>query len=131
MKENTGAVHVQVPVDVASFLLNEKRGEIQKLDARIKVHIALVPNPHLEPPHYKVQRLTHDELNQMDHVRTSYEMVAQPEDPQAPGTEAAEARRDRPQAMVQGIVPDQPAPIVPEPVARTTEAPRASTAAPA
>jgi ribonuclease E len=129
MKENTGAVHAQVPVDVASFLLNEKRGEIQKLEARIKVNIVLVPNPHLETPHYKVQRLKHDELNQMEHVPTSYEMVAQPEDPQAPGKEA-EARKDRPQAMVQGIVPDQPAPIVPEPAAKA-EAPRAPAAGPA
>ena len=63
MKENTGAVHAQVPVDVASFLLNEKRAEIQKLEARLKVNIVLVPNPHLETPHYKVQRLKHDELN--------------------------------------------------------------------
>ena len=118
MKENTGAVHAQVPVDVASFLLNEKRGEIQKLEARIKVNIVLVPNPHLETPHYKVQRLKHDELNQMEHVPTSYEMVAQPEDPQAPGKEA-EAKKERPQAAVQGIVPDQPAPIVPEPAPRT------------
>src|SRR5574340_1655937 len=44
MKENTGAVHVQVPVDVASFLLNEKRTEITKLEARLKVNIVLVPN---------------------------------------------------------------------------------------
>src|SRR6187401_1855728 len=125
MKENTGAVHVQVPVDVASFLLNEKRGEIQKLEARIKVNIVLVPNPHLETPHYKVQRLKHDELNQMDHVPTSYEMVEQPEEPQAPGKEAAEAKKDRQQAAVQGIVPDQPAPVVQEPAARA-EAPRAA-----
>src|SRR6187549_2178388 len=118
MKENTGAVHVQVPVDVASFLLNEKRGEIHKLEARIKVNIVLVPNPHLETPHYKVQRLKHDELNQMDHVPTSYEMVEQPEEPQAPGKEAAEAKKDRQQAAVQGIVPDQPAPVVQEPAAR-------------
>jgi len=131
MKENTGAVHAQVPVDVASFLLNEKRGEIQKLEARIKVNIVLVPNPHLETPHYKVLRLKHDELNQMEHVPTSYELVAQPEEPKTPGKEA-DTKRERPQAMVQGIVPDQPAPIVPEPAAKT-EAPRgaAATAAPA
>src|SRR6185436_19274212 len=115
----------QVPVEVASFLLNEKRGEIQKLEARIKVNIVLVPNPHLETPHYKVQRLKHDELNQMDHVPTSYEMVEQPEEPQAPGKEAAEAKKDRQQAAVQGIVPDQPAPVVQEPAARA-EAPRAA-----
>jgi hypothetical protein len=62
MKENTGAVHAQVPVDVASFLLNEKRAEIQKLEGRLKVNIVMVPNPHLETPHYKVQRLRHGEL---------------------------------------------------------------------
>ncbi|HEY8068790.1 MAG TPA: Rne/Rng family ribonuclease [Burkholderiales bacterium] len=126
MKENTGAVHAQVPVDVASFLLNEKRAEIQKLEARIKVNIVLVPNAHLETPHYKVQRLKHDELNQMEHVPTSYEMVEQPEEPKALGKDA-EPKKERPQAAVQGIVPDQPAPIVPEPQART-EAPRAAPA---
>jgi ribonuclease E len=127
MKENTGAVHAQVPVDVASFLLNEKRAEIQKLEARIKVNIVLVPNAHLETPHYKVQRLKHDELNQMEHVPSSYEMVEQPEDPQAIGKEA-EPKKERPQAAVQGIVPDQPAPVVPEPQPRS-EAARDSRAA--
>jgi len=133
MKENTGAVHAQVPVDVASFLLNEKRAEIQKLEARIKVNIVLVPNANLETPHYKVQRLKHDELNQMAHVPTSYEMVEQPDDPQAIGKET-EPKKERPQAAVQGIVPDQPAPVVPEPqpraeAARAAPAP-AATAAP-
>jgi ribonuclease E len=113
MKENTGAVHVQVPVDVASFLLNEKRSEIQKLEARLKVNILLVPNPHLETPHYKVQRLRHDELNAMEHVPASYEMVEQPEEPKAEAA-TGEAKRERPEAAVKGIVPEQPAPIVPE-----------------
>jgi ribonuclease E len=129
MKENTGAVHAQVPVDVASFLLNEKRAEIQKLEARIKVNIVLVPNAHLETPHYKVQRLKHDELNQMEHVPSSYELVEQPEEPTALGKEA-EPKKERPQAVVQGIVPDQPAPIVPEPLPRA-EAARAAAPAPA
>src|SRR2546423_5654569 len=111
MKENTGAVHAQVPVDVASFLLNEKRGEIQKLEARLKVNIVLVPNPHLETPHYKVQRLRHDELNEMEHVPSSYELVERPEEPKAPGAEA-EVKVERQQPVVKGITPDQPAPIV-------------------
>src|SRR5712671_1142103 len=115
MKENTGAVHAQVPVDVASFLLNEKRGEIQKLEQRIKVNIVLVPNPHLETPHYKVQRLKHDELNEMEHVPSSYELVERPEEPKAPGAEA-EAKVERQQPAVKGITPDQPAPMVQDPV---------------
>ncbi len=113
MKENTGAVHAQVPVDVSSFLLNEKRGEIQKLEARLKVNIVLVPNPHLETPHYKVQRLKHDELNEMEHVPSSYELVERPEEPKAPGAEA-ETKVERQQPAVKGITPDQPAPIVAE-----------------
>jgi ribonuclease E len=110
MKENTGAVHAQVPVDVSSFLLNEKRAEIQKLEARLKVNIVLVPNPHLETPHYKVQRLRHDELNEMEHVPSSYELVERPEEPKAPGEEA-EPKRERQVAVVKGITPDQPAPM--------------------
>jgi len=122
MKENTGAVHAQVPVDVSSFLLNEKRAEIQKLEARLKVNIVLVPNPHLETPHYKVQRLKHDELNQMDHVPASYELVEQPEEPKAPGAEE-EAKRERQQAVVKGITPAQPAPMVDHSAPRPTRAP--------
>src|SRR5689334_22906278 len=123
MKENTGAVHAQVPVDVSSFLLNEKRGEIQKLEARIKVNIVLVPNPHLETPHYKVQRLKHDELNQMDHVPASYEMAEQPEEPKAPGAETAEARAERQQPVVKTITPSQPAPLPAEPRREKVAAP--------
>jgi ribonuclease E len=111
MKENTGAVHAQVPVDVASFLLNEKRSEIQKLEARLKVNIVLVPNPHLETPHYKVQRLKHEELNQMEQMPTSYQLVEQPEE-RASEPASAEARRERPEAAVKAIVPAQPAPMV-------------------
>ncbi len=110
MKENTGAVHAQVPVDVSSFLLNEKRAEIQKLEARLKINIVLVPNPHLETPHYKVQRLRHDELNEMEHVPSSYELVERPEEPKAPGEEA-EPKRERQVAVVKAITPDQPAPM--------------------
>src|SRR6266446_4865005 len=127
MKENTGAVHAQVPVDVSSFLLNEKRAEIQKLEARLKVNIVLVPNPHLETPHYKVQRLRHDELNEMEHVPSSYELVERPEEPKAPGEEA-EPKRERQVAVVKSITPEQPAPM---PQARPQPAVRAPQLQPA
>jgi ribonuclease E len=113
MKENTGAVHVQVPVDVATFLLNEKRSEIQKLETRLKVNILLIPNIHLETPHYSVNRLRHDELNEMDHVPASFEMVKEP-DQEAEAAAAAEPPKPRQEAAVKAIVPDQPAPNVPE-----------------
>jgi ribonuclease E len=61
MKENTGAVHVQVPVDVATFLLNEKRPDIQAIELRHKVTILLIPNVHLETPAHTITRLRHDD----------------------------------------------------------------------
>src|SRR5256885_2124482 len=123
MKENTGAVHAQVPVDVASFLLNEKRAEIQKLEGRLKVNIVMVPNPHLETPHYKVQRLRHDELNEMEKVPSSYEMVERPEEPKAPGAETAEAKIERQQPVVKTITPSQPAPLIDESQPRPARVP--------
>src|SRR5205823_5795082 len=92
----------------------EKRDEIQKLEGRLKVNIVMVPNPHLETPHYKVQRLRHDELNEMEHVPSSYEMVEQPEEPKAPGAEP-EAKIERQQPVVKSITPAQPAPLPSEP----------------
>src|SRR5687767_7968424 len=129
MKENTGAVHAQVPVDVAAFLLNEKRGEIQKLEARLKVNIVMVPNPHLETPHYRVQRFKHDELNEMEHVPASYELVEQPEEPKAPGADE-EAKRERQEAVVKGITPAQPAPLPQAPAPQPVQAPVAAIPAP-
>src|ERR1022692_3890676 len=61
MKENTAAVHVQVPVEVVSFLLNEKRSEITKIELKQRTTILLVPNKHLETPNYKLERLRHDD----------------------------------------------------------------------
>src|SRR5437899_1815531 len=57
MKDNTAAVHVQVPVEVTSFLLNEKRTEITKIEMKQRVTVLLVPNKHLETPNYKLERL--------------------------------------------------------------------------
>ncbi len=130
MKENTGAVHTQVPVDVASFLLNEKRSEIQKLESRLKVNIVMVPNPRLDTPHYKVQRLRHDELNEMDHMPASYELAEEPE-AQPTGGMGAEPRKERQEAVVKAITPDQPAPLVAERPTETVQATASAVAAPA
>ena len=61
MKDNTAAVHVQVPVEVTSFLLNEKRTEITKIELKQRVTVLLVPNKHLETPNYRLERLRQDD----------------------------------------------------------------------
>ncbi len=113
MKENTGALHVQIPVDVATFLLNEKRDDIRAVEMRHKVNIVLIPNTHLETPAHEIVRLRHDQLNQEEAVLPSYKMVVAPptEDYQPPSAQT-DARPARPEAAVKGITPAQPAPIV-------------------
>ena len=122
MKENTAAVHAQVPVDVATYLLNEKRSEFHAIESRMKVNVVLVPNIHLETPNYTLTRLRHDELNQMEPLPASYQLVEQPAEAEKPGLPSAEPKPARPQAAVQGITPEQPAPIPVQPV----EAPQPS-----
>jgi ribonuclease E len=113
MKENTGAVHAQVPVDVATYLLNEKRAEFHALESRLKINVVLIPNIHLETPNYTVTRLKHEELNQGEVPPPSYLMMAAPAktDSVLPSaqTEAAPAR---PTAVVGAMLPAQPAPII-------------------
>jgi ribonuclease E len=110
MKENTGALHVQLPVDVATFLLNEKRVDIHTLETRLKVNVVLIPNIHLETPHYTIARLRHDELNLRDAAEPSYKLVALPEAESIYQT-AQEAAPARQVAAVKSIAPPpQPAP---------------------
>ncbi len=129
MKENTGAVHLQVPVDVGTFLLNEKRADIARIELRHKIQLIIVPNRHLETPQHEIIRLRHDQLNQEDIALASYQMVGAPatEDNRLPSAEA-NAKPARAEALVKGIAPGQPAPnvapaaVAPVAAAATTEA---------
>jgi ribonuclease E len=113
MKDNTAAVHAQVPVDVATFLLNEKRDDIHTIETRFKVNVVLIPNIHLVTPNYEVERLRQDS-DKLDTPVPSYEMVVKPteEIETLVATTAQEPRPPRPEPIVKGITPDQPAPIV-------------------
>ncbi len=112
MKDNTAAVHTQVPVDVATFLLNEKRADIQAIELRHKVNILLIPNIHLETPAHSIVRLRHDDLNQEDLQQPSYKMVDQPvEESSKQPSGASEAKPPRQEAAIKNITPAQPAPV--------------------
>jgi len=120
MKENTGAVHVQVPVDVATFLLNEKRTDITRIEVRHRIQIVIIPNRHMETPHHEIVRLRHDQLNAEDVVLASYQMATKP----APDTSRQPGETSkpvRPEAAVKGIAPAQPAPVAAAPA--TADAP--------
>lgn len=111
MKDGTAALHAQVPVDVATYLLNEKRAEIHAIEARLKVNVILIPNIHLETPNYNIDRLRHDHIK-LNELQTSYQMVVKPaEKLNLPSSVAQEAKPVRQQAAVRGITPAQPAPM--------------------
>ncbi len=61
MKENSGQVRVQVPVSVATFLTNEKRGHLLQTQQEYGVDIFIIANPNLETPHYAIDRLREDD----------------------------------------------------------------------
>jgi ribonuclease E len=113
MKENTAAIHTQVPVEVAAFLLNEKRPEVIKIETRFKVNVLMIPNKHLETPHYKLERLRHDDPR-LDDQKASYVMAQ--EAASELEIDTAVSRKDadikvRPEAAVKGITPNAPAPV--------------------
>ena len=112
MKENTAAIHCQVPVDVAAFLLNEKRSEVIKIETRFKVNVLLIPNKHLETPHYKLERLRHDDAR-LDDQKASYIMAEEASKELEADTIVSrrdEEAKPRQEAAVKGITPSQPAP---------------------
>ena len=115
MKENTAAVHCQVPVDVAAFLLNEKRTEVAKIEARHKVEVVMIPNVHLETPHFKIERLRHDDPR-LDSTKSSYELAEAPAEAEYHKHEVREAKA-KPEAVVKGILPEAPPPAPVQPAA--------------
>ncbi|NCW19885.1 MAG: ribonuclease E/G, partial [Betaproteobacteria bacterium] len=109
MKEGSAAVHAQVPVEVATYLLNEKRAEIHKMEARLRVEIILIPNKYLETPHYKLDRLKHDD-ERLGSYRVSYALADGPQEDNTFLESKFEGQRRSQEAAVKGITPTAPAP---------------------
>ncbi|MFT7721773.1 MAG: Rne/Rng family ribonuclease [Roseateles sp.] len=116
MKDNTAAVHVQVPVEVTSFLLNEKRTEITKIELKQRVTVLLVPNKHLETPNYKLERLRHDDPR-LENLQASYTMIEEPQDEVGITRRGDVEKKNKQEPVIKGILPEQPAPMpAPAPV---------------
>lgn len=79
MKENTSRIIVQLPVDVATFLLNEKRDAIHEIENRQSVDVILIPNKHFETPNYEIERIRSQDLHEHNSETASYKMTAEPE----------------------------------------------------
>ena len=65
-KENTGEIHVYVPSDVASYLLNEKRFDIINIEKTNKVKVLVIADPYKSRPYYKVVRIKSSDVKNTD-----------------------------------------------------------------
>ena len=107
MKDKTGRVVVQLPVKVATFLLNEKRETIRTIEQRHRVGVMLIPNESLETPHFKLNRLRMDELSEAQ--RLSYSLAEDFEE-QFEAQPTATIRGSSEEPAVKGVAPATPAP---------------------
>jgi ribonuclease E len=108
MKERTARVVAQLPLEVATFLLNEKREIISEVEKRCRVEVLLVPNPNLDTPRYEIQRLRDDELLLAGVSPTSYKLITEPAPAPLPGAETKHEPAEEP--AVKSITPAKPVP---------------------
>ena len=120
LKDNTGKILAKIPVECATYLLNEKREKIDSLEQRRDVHIVVIPDPRLETPHYEIERVKDNDTHRHEsNYKKSYEMTT-PEQP-VDLVEMASSNISTPEsAAVQSITPPTPRPAAPPPVKTAT-----------
>lgn len=64
LKERSAVVRTQVPLAVGAYLLNEKRQDVAEIEVRTGTHIVIIPNTNLDTPHYIVERLRDDHVQE-------------------------------------------------------------------
>jgi len=77
-KDRTAKVIAQLPVDVATYLMNEKREWLHNIEARGGVQIVLIPNKYIETPAYDIRRVRDDETALLENSIVSHQLAAQP-----------------------------------------------------
>jgi ribonuclease E len=120
LKDNTGTILAKMPIECATYLLNEKRDKIDDLELRRSVKLVVIPDPNLETPHYQIERVKDNDTHSHEsNYKKSYELITEEDvvdlveiatNNSAPGEVAA----------VQRIEPPAPKPAAkPEPVAKS------------
>ncbi len=123
LKERSSMVRALVPLNIASYLLNEKRQDVAAIERRTQTHIVIVPNVNMETPQYEVQRIRDDRaVSEID--VPSYELteITNQASEDAPRESPAQPARERP--VVQPPQPATPAPSPkPQPTGRGSDKP--------
>ena len=112
MKENTARVLAQLPIDVATYLLNEKRTVLEEIEKRHISDIVLIPNLHLETPHYDITRIRTNDLTPEMKGKQSFELMAEPVTEISTGP-AAQATKAIEEPAIKTVIPEAPVPPPP------------------
>ena len=107
MKDKTGRIVARLPLEVATFLLNEKREGVVDIERRTGAQIILVPDPSVTLPNYEVERVREEDQRSESAREASYEMTAEVDSTPAFATERA-TPKDEPAVKV--APPPAPAP---------------------
>ncbi len=102
LKETSTEIRAFLPIAISSFLLNEKRNILSEIEQRNKVRIVVVPEPEMQTPHYRVERIRE---NESDETTASYEMSSTDETELLP-TKTNFSSQPPEKAAVQAITPD-------------------------
>ncbi|MFT5133020.1 MAG: ribonuclease E [Gammaproteobacteria bacterium] len=109
MKDSTAKVIAQLPVEAATFLLNEKRQAIRDVETRLDVEIVIVPSTNMVIPHYRVQRVRLSEAENEAHKKASYLLSDKDEDV-VETRSSTNKQRPMEKPAVQQVVPANPIP---------------------
>ena len=112
-KDRTARVIAQVPVSVATYLINEKREWLRTLEDKSEAELIIVPNENTQTPEYSIKRVREDELELPEQRQATYLMSAAPEVAE-PG---AQDRKPPQEAAVAPLIPTTTAPIAAQPAA--------------
>jgi ribonuclease E len=107
-KDKTAQIIAQVPVEVATYLINEKREWLRTLEDKTEIELMIVPNPHIQTPEYSIKRVRTDEVELPENKTLSYKMPERP-----PAVEPSGTKIEKPQLEPAAVVPTAPATSAP------------------
>ncbi len=114
VKPNTGQIQVQLPIDIGTFMINEKREALLRIEKNLNVNIVIIPNPELESPHYRIKRLSKEEAGGASGKIASHALLASKEAEQLYKKPAPSKPEEKPAVKsifaTEGLIPGKKAP---------------------
>ena len=111
MKDMTAKIIVRVPVDAATFLLNEKRQHISEVQHRLDVEVLVIPEPMMVTPQYSVQRVRLSDIKQVENQQSSYKIQSDENSNIINNLVSTHKKPRVEQPVVKQFVPSVPVPV--------------------